>query len=92
MRILILALAGLSGAAAAQDLSTSPLDHTGVMALGSAANAQARQVARGGGRTRHTTDAEARRECASIPSLRRRLGDDPRLDRMTILCRKAGYR
>ncbi|MBM6575268.1 hypothetical protein KCP91_02715 [Microvirga sp. SRT01] len=88
-------LAGFGTHAKAQDLYTSPLDHTGVMALGSAADAQAEQVARQDRSKRRTTARQpsTRRACSVIPSFRARFGaSDPRIVRLARLCRRAGYR
>jgi hypothetical protein len=92
MIALTMACAGLSTGAVAQDLYTSPLDHTPVMALGAAANAQARQVA---GKSRGSRRASAavsdRQTCREVPSYRAKLGaSDPRIIKLTRLCREAG--
>ena len=47
------------------------------------------------GRTRSVRDREASaiRTCRSLPTFRRKLGaSDPKIIRLTQLCRKAGYR
>ncbi len=83
---------GMSTAAFAQDLNTSPLDHTPVMALGAAANAQARDVARNSRATRRaSSEVSDRQTCRELPSYRAKLGaSDPRIVKLTRLCREAG--
>ena len=94
MRMIALTIVciGMSTAAVAQDLNTSPLDHTPVIALGAAANAQARDVARTKRSTRRASSAVSDRQtCRELPSYRAKLGaSDRRIVKLTRLCGEAG--
>ncbi|PAX06974.1 hypothetical protein [Sphingomonas lenta] len=94
-RLLLVTCASLFAAApsVAQDVlgPVNPVDYTGAMAAQSAANAQARRPS---DRTsaRRSSASRTARTCANVPAVRARLGaDDPKVQELARLCRRAGY-
>lgn len=96
----VAALLMVPTAATAQDSSVmgnvNPVDYTGAIALGSAAEADAQAAARTHV-TRRTNamplSRKSVRTCQQVPTLAARLGArNPDIVRLTELCRQAGFR